>query len=743
MKQVASIRAGTVLDERYVLDRPIGSGGYGMVFEAHDTRVGRQVAIKTMQVADDGIAASFRREASLLASVDSPHVVRVLDASLDRDTPYLVMELLDGISVRHRLSARGPFPIELAIGVTAGLLRGLRALHQRAIVHLDVKPSNVMLCSSGTKLIDFGISRPGGLDPWDPKLLRGTPPYLAPELLARREPDVRTDLYGAGLVLYEMLSGKRAFRGTKEVSALLADIRDGRHTPLRVHCPWLDVTVTSFVRMALASDPDQRFTNAEEMLTALDLVGRSVVEKPSSQAPSQTPSDPAIASVVAASRVETLVRDERVRERFLKRGGRTRFLDELDLRPWVPLSEYCRLLDSAYAVLGQSVLAEVTRARVVAESRDGPFVAAAQASRDDLGRLISGYWKTAFRDAGGVRVVSDSRGLRLTIVGASSQIRSSPGWRTALTGSLLGVLEVAGLSGEVRLREEDGMVSWFMDLDGGPSRLRIGPVAPGPEPTNELIAGRYHLQRPLGTGAFGHVWEARDVHLDRSVAIKWLSGQSDLAVLRERASVLAAIRSANVVRVLDIDTAADGRPLLVMELANGPTLATILGDVLPIESVCAIGKSALGGLAAMHASGAVHGSVVPSSLLLSHAHGERQLKWIGFDLSSPDRPRPLPPGYSAPELVRGARPTPRSDVFGLGATLFQLAAGVLPFPPSQYASPTDLREAMERTPWSVVAALGRLPPEIGAVLERALAPNPEDRYRDAQEMRTACESVFE
>jgi len=425
MNPVESIGVGSVLDDRYVLERPVGAGGFGAVFEAMDRRVGRRVAIKVMQTPEPRVAASFRREANLLASVDSPHVVRILDAVLEREAPYLVMELLVGTDLREHIRQRGPVPTPQALQITKELLRGLRAMHRRAIVHLDIKPGNVILTPNGTKLIDFGISRAGREAGWDPKQVNGTPPYLAPELLARAEPDVRTDLYGVGLLLYEMLAGRPAYDSARTLEAVLDDVRIGRRTPLRVHCPWLDLPITSFVRMALSAEPDDRFGNAEEMLTALALVLRTVDEDQPAASSRPVP-QPVIAGVVAATRVEALTKAEGVKERYLRRGGQARFFDQL-AQPWVSLAEYCRLLDSAYAVLGQSVLAEVTRDQIVRESREGPFVAAARVSPDQLGVLLAGYWNTAFRAAGRVQVTHEPHGVQLTIVGASTQIRSSPG----------------------------------------------------------------------------------------------------------------------------------------------------------------------------------------------------------------------------------------------------------------------------------------------------------------------------
>lgn len=730
-----------MLDGRYVLRRLVGRGGFGSVYEAEDERVGRAVAIKVMQASDAETLTSFRREARLLASVDSPHVVRVLDAVLGGERPYLVMELLEGRTVGQQIQSSGTLTTHTALGLVDELLRGLRALHRRAILHLDLKPANVVLTAHGAKLIDFGISKPGTSIRWDTTMVQGTPPYLAPELLDRCEPDVRTDLYGAALLLYEMLSGKSAYDGTKGVAAVIEDIREGRRTPLRVHCPWLSVTVTSFVRMGMAADPEERFSNAEEMLVALDLVRRSVgsVDTTAASPRGQAPA-PAIRGPVAASRVAALVSDERVRERFLKRGGRKRFFDDVKVKPWIPLSEYCRLLDSAYSVLGQSVLTEVTRQQIIEESREGPFVAAARAGHGELGPLLAGYWETAFRDAGRVQVTAGERGLRLTIVGASSRMRSSPGWRTALSGSLMGVLDVAGLSGRVRLRDEDAVVSWLMDLDGGPSRLEIGKVAPPSEPPEVIVAGRYRLVRALGAGAFGQVWQARDIHLDRTVAIKWLDESTSLERVRSRVAILAAVHSPRVARVFDLEMASDGRPFVVMELVEGPALSTVVGEVLPLQTVRALGKAALDGLAAMHSAGVVHGSVVPSNVVLGHGHGERLIKWIGFAYEPWDGsgPCPVPPGYAAPELGDGGGITTQSEVFALGAVLFELLAGTLPFPPGYYADPAELRRAMLETPWPVVAELGRVPAEMSEVLGRALTPSPAHRFRDALEMRAVA-----
>ncbi len=161
--------------------------------------------------------------------------------------------------------------------------------------------------------------------------------------------------------------------------------------------------------------------------------------------------------------------------------------------------------------------------------------------------------------------------------------------------------------------------------------------------------------------------------------------------------------------------------------------------------MCDIGEAALHGLAALHSAGVVHGAPVPSSVMLTHGHGERVVKWIGFGfrLEGADCTECIPPGYGAPELGRpGASLTPATDVFGVGMILLQLVTGSLPFPPSHYGSAAELRRAMVETPWPVLVELMRVPSAIASVLGPALAPDPTDRYRDATEMLAACASVF-
>ena len=265
----AQVGVGTHLGDRYELVREIGRGGFGAVYEARDTPLNRSVAIKLIHNSWTEAGAELEREATLLAGIRSPHVVRVLDASVMETPPYLVMELLQGASVRVRIAQGGAMSMEEAFRILDESLQGLSALHDRTLIHGDIKPENVILTSEGAKLIDLGISRPWTGAPGDPSQVLGTPSYLAPELIRGDRPDPRADLYSAGLLLYEMLAGQAAHLQRDDIREVTDEIHEGRRAPLTLLCPWLPFAVSEFVRRALQPDPAHRFANAEAMRQAL------------------------------------------------------------------------------------------------------------------------------------------------------------------------------------------------------------------------------------------------------------------------------------------------------------------------------------------------------------------------------------------------------------------------------------------------------------------------------------------
>ena len=216
----------------------------GEVYRARDTKLGRDVALKTLPATflyDADRLARFRREAQVLASLNHPHIAIIHGFEEAESTPFLVMELVEGETLAERLKA-GPLPLAEAVGVARQVADALQAAHEKGIIHRDLKPANIAFTANGVvKVLDFGLAK--ALDPGSaaelansPTLslaatqagvIMGTAAYMAPEQAKGRATDKRCDVWAFGCVLYEMLTGKRAFEG-EDVSDTLANVLQGR-----------------------------------------------------------------------------------------------------------------------------------------------------------------------------------------------------------------------------------------------------------------------------------------------------------------------------------------------------------------------------------------------------------------------------------------------------------------------------------------------------------------------------------
>ena len=249
---------------RYVLESPIGRGGMGQVWRATDTVLGREVAVKTIDlrsVPDESGAARFEREARVTAGLSHPGVVTVHDSGVEGDTAYLVMELLPGPSLAERMAA-GPLPVDEVVEVGRQVASALDAAHARGLVHRDIKPANVAYAADGrVRVLDFGITQlgeaAGSQALTATHTVMGTAEYLAPEQALGGRVDGRADLYALGCLLYALLAGRPPFRAATPVATMMMhandpvpDVRD-----LRPDTPdWL----ADLVHGLLAKDPEDR-----------------------------------------------------------------------------------------------------------------------------------------------------------------------------------------------------------------------------------------------------------------------------------------------------------------------------------------------------------------------------------------------------------------------------------------------------------------------------------------------------
>ena len=260
----------------YRVVREIGQGGMGVVYAAHDDRLGRAVAIKVVRpdlVADPISRQRFLREAQAAARVSHPHICPLYELDEDHGAPFLVMELLEGESLASRLE-RGPIPVAEGLKLAGQMLAALAALHRSGIVHRDLKPANVFLTQHGVKLVDFGLAqRPTPGDATREASLTGqghvvgTPRYMAAEQLFGRPADERADVWAAAAVIYEMLSGRPAFGGESlpEIAHAV-----GYEEPSLLGTSSELIAIDRALRPAWAKDPSDRLPRAEMLAANLE-----------------------------------------------------------------------------------------------------------------------------------------------------------------------------------------------------------------------------------------------------------------------------------------------------------------------------------------------------------------------------------------------------------------------------------------------------------------------------------------
>jgi hypothetical protein len=275
--------AGQVFDHYQILEK-IGSGAMGEVFRARDQRLGRDVALKLIRPASSDNPDHLRRfelEARAAAALNHPNIVAVYDVGFNQGSPYIVCELLEGQTLRKRLAA-GALPVHLAVDYSLQIMQGLIAAHDRRIIHRDLKPENLFVTSDGrVKILDFGVAKlqsapeESGRSVEDLTTVTksgsviGTVAYMSPEQLRGKTVDHRSDIFSVGAILYEMLTGCRAFRGETEVDTITAVLRE-EPPAINLEQASIPVSFQQIVRHCLEKEPENRFQSARDLAFALD-----------------------------------------------------------------------------------------------------------------------------------------------------------------------------------------------------------------------------------------------------------------------------------------------------------------------------------------------------------------------------------------------------------------------------------------------------------------------------------------
>jgi Tol biopolymer transport system component/predicted Ser/Thr protein kinase len=288
----------------------LATGGMGEVYKAKDTRLNRMVAIKvlTPQLASDPqFRERFDREARTISQLDHPHICALYDVGDDQGTAFLVMQYLEGETLADRI-ARGALPFGDAVKIATEIADALDKAHRAGIVHRDLKPGNIFLTKTGARLLDFGLAKPGGAAPVGliasalptaqvpgggdhPLTVRGTIlgtyQYMAPEQIEGDEADARTDIFAFGAVVYEMLTGQRAFKGKSQASLIGAILKD-EPPPIPGLQPLVPTSLDHIVRTCLAKNPDDRWQTAHDVLLQLKWVSAAPAQ-PASSSTAATP----------------------------------------------------------------------------------------------------------------------------------------------------------------------------------------------------------------------------------------------------------------------------------------------------------------------------------------------------------------------------------------------------------------------------------------------------------------------
>ncbi len=267
---------------RYDLIRVLGKGAMGLVYEGRDPNLDRRVAIKTIKVENLSEEAAaeyevrFRTEARSAARLQHPHIVSVYDSDRDGDIAFLVMEFIAGDDLKHHLDKGDLYSLEQTLGIMGDLLSALDYAHRQSIVHRDIKPANLLIETNGrVKLTDFGVARiqDSGEATRTQGSMVGTLKYMSPEQVQGRPIDARADLFAAGIVLYQLLTGKRPFDGDTDFATIQQIVGHAPALPSAFNAR-LPSALDAVVAKALAKSRDLRYASAQEFLTALQAAAR-------------------------------------------------------------------------------------------------------------------------------------------------------------------------------------------------------------------------------------------------------------------------------------------------------------------------------------------------------------------------------------------------------------------------------------------------------------------------------------
>ncbi|HIU88425.1 MAG TPA: Stk1 family PASTA domain-containing Ser/Thr kinase [Candidatus Avilachnospira avistercoris] len=265
------IEAGNILDGRYEIESKIGQGGMSYVYRAKDTKLDRTVAIKVLKeecAGDEEFLKKFSNEARSAANLTHPNIVAAYDAVDEGELHYIVMELVEGITLKNYIARKGKLSNKETIGISLQAAEGIAAAHKKGIIHRDIKPQNLIISKDGkVKVADFGIARLVSQDTQNSAVV-GSVHYIAPEQARFGQADERSDLYSLGICMYEMITGKLPFMGDNTVNVVMAHISEAM-VPPKVYSPDIYPALNDIIVKAAKKEPKDRYQSAQELIADL------------------------------------------------------------------------------------------------------------------------------------------------------------------------------------------------------------------------------------------------------------------------------------------------------------------------------------------------------------------------------------------------------------------------------------------------------------------------------------------
>lgn len=289
---------------KYRLEAKIGQGAMGEVYRAHDTALGRDVAVKTILAnmgSDDTLRKRFLREAQSAARLNHPNIIKVYDFGEQHGRLYMAMELLEGHDLKQAIAERRLGSLDDKLALMQQIAEGLAFAHRHEVVHRDLKPANVHVQPDGSvKIMDFGLARLSGSDMTRSGMIMGTPHYMSPEQVRGERVDARSDVFSVGCIFYEVLTERKPFEADS-MHAVLFKVLQDEPPPVRDWTPDLPVVVEQVLARALAKQPDERFADAAALQVALEQAREALDEGRGAQPLDDLPLAPSASALPATT----------------------------------------------------------------------------------------------------------------------------------------------------------------------------------------------------------------------------------------------------------------------------------------------------------------------------------------------------------------------------------------------------------------------------------------------------------